>query len=331
MAVDINGDGLIALGGTSTTQGRVRLAEDTDNGTNYVELTANAAVTTNRTVTFPDADINFTTGLSATLGGTGITSAGTSGNVLTSNGTAWVSQAISAGGDYVMQIYTTPATWTKPAAIKAVKVTIVGGGGAGGGTAHPAGSKAGGGGAGGAGILYLDAPAIPGPITVTVGTGGTGGTSTGPSGGTSSFGPLLSATGGAGGGAPAGGTGTGGAGGTVSTPGVTLLASGGAGSAGYAGDCLNPQMGGAGGSLASSAPTIFNLNTNFYNSMPQVSNYAGINSQGGPGLRQPAPISVAGIPGSGYGAGGGGALANAAPLKNGGNGTGGIIIVEEFY
>jgi len=74
MAVDINGDGLIALGGTSTTQGRLRLAEDTDNGTNYVELTANAAVTTNRTVTFPDADINFTTGLGAAQGGTGITS-----------------------------------------------------------------------------------------------------------------------------------------------------------------------------------------------------------------------------------------------------------------
>jgi len=67
MAVDINGDGLIALGGTSTTQGRVRLAEDTDNGTNYIELTANAAVTTNRTVTFPDENIDFTTGLSATL------------------------------------------------------------------------------------------------------------------------------------------------------------------------------------------------------------------------------------------------------------------------
>ena len=42
MAVSINGDGLITVDGTSTTQGRVRLAEDTDNGTNYVELTAPA-------------------------------------------------------------------------------------------------------------------------------------------------------------------------------------------------------------------------------------------------------------------------------------------------
>jgi hypothetical protein len=54
MAVDINGDGLIALGGTSTTQGRLRLAEDTDNGTNYIELTAPASVASNRTMTFPD-------------------------------------------------------------------------------------------------------------------------------------------------------------------------------------------------------------------------------------------------------------------------------------
>jgi hypothetical protein len=55
MAVTINGDGLIEVGGTSTTQGRVRLAEDTDNGTNYIELTAPASVASNRTMTFPDA------------------------------------------------------------------------------------------------------------------------------------------------------------------------------------------------------------------------------------------------------------------------------------
>jgi hypothetical protein len=191
MAVDINGDGLIALGGTSTTQGRVRLAEDTDNGTNYVELTANAAVTTNRTVTFPDADIDFTTGLSATLGGTGITSAGTTGNVLTSNGTAWVSQAAAAGGgDYIMQVYAGPTstTWTKPAGLKAVKVTVVGGGGNGGPSApNPVYVYYGGsGGGGGVAIEYLDAPAIPGPVSVTAGGAA----------GTSSFGPFLSATGG---------------------------------------------------------------------------------------------------------------------------------------
>jgi hypothetical protein len=53
MAATINGDGLITLDGTSTTQGRVRLAEDTDNGTNYVELSAPASIASNVTVTVP--------------------------------------------------------------------------------------------------------------------------------------------------------------------------------------------------------------------------------------------------------------------------------------
>ena len=54
MAVNIDGNGLIALGGTSSTQGRLRLAEDTDNGTNYIELTAPASVASNKTLTMPD-------------------------------------------------------------------------------------------------------------------------------------------------------------------------------------------------------------------------------------------------------------------------------------
>jgi hypothetical protein len=56
MAINIDGDGLIALGGTASTQGRVRLAEDTDNGTNYIELTAPASVASNVTFTLPAAD-----------------------------------------------------------------------------------------------------------------------------------------------------------------------------------------------------------------------------------------------------------------------------------
>jgi hypothetical protein len=115
---------------------------------------------------------------------------GTSGNVLTSNGSAWASQAIAAGGDYVMTVFTSPGTWTKPANIKAVKVTVIGAGGNGGDGAlsPPGGSLAGGcGGGGGGAIEYLDAPAIPGPVTVTVGSAPSK---------TSSFGPFLSATGG---------------------------------------------------------------------------------------------------------------------------------------
>ncbi len=55
---------------------------------------------------------------------------GTSGNVLTSNGTNWTSQAAAAGGgDYIMQVFTSSGTWTKAAGLKAIKVTVIGGGG----------------------------------------------------------------------------------------------------------------------------------------------------------------------------------------------------------
>lgn len=56
MATIINGDGIVTVEGTSTTQGRVRLNEDTDNGTNYVELQAPANVPSTVTFTLPSAD-----------------------------------------------------------------------------------------------------------------------------------------------------------------------------------------------------------------------------------------------------------------------------------
>jgi hypothetical protein len=297
MAVDINGDGLIALGGTSTTQGRVRLAEDTDNGTNYVELTSNAAVTTNRTVTFPDADINFTTGLGAAQGGTGATTLtaenvvigngtssvkfvapGTTGNVLTSNGTAWTSAAAAAGGgDYIMQVFTTPGTWTKAAGLKAIRVTVIGGGGAG------------------------------------TGPGGTGGTS--------SFGApaFLSATGGSS--SWAAGTGSGG----------QLNSPGGKGAAGlpYGCSAIYTTMGG--GSAFGFAQSNFTVGP----AIPQTAGNAyggggnaGSNGGGGgggaieyidaPALPGPQPYTV--------GAGG-----PAAPSPTASNGGVGVVIVEEFY
>jgi hypothetical protein len=139
--------------------------------------------------------------------------AGTTGNVLTSNGSAWVSQAISAGGNYEMIVFTSPGTWTKDAGLKAIKVTVVGGGGG-----AQIGPPTSGGGGGGTAIEYISAPSLPGPQPVTVGSGGLGGVRPGglnaDAGGTSSFGSpaFLSATGGAGGTSnpSAGGAGSGG-------------------------------------------------------------------------------------------------------------------------
>jgi hypothetical protein len=99
----------------------------------------------------------------------------------------------------VVTIYSSPATWTKSAILKAVKITLVAGGGSGGSTISPLGAGAGGNG----GILYgyAQAPVIPGPVTVTAGAGGPapGPNVAGVSGGTSSFGSVFSTTGGGGG------------------------------------------------------------------------------------------------------------------------------------
>lgn len=92
--------------------------------------------------------------------------AGTSGNILTSNGTTWVSQASAGGGSYQSQLFTTPGTWTKPSSCSQVRVTVIGGGGGG---SYPN----------------------------VLGAGSTGGTS--------SFGPAVSATGGSGSNRPPGG------------------------------------------------------------------------------------------------------------------------------
>lgn len=47
--------GVLAVSATSTTASTVRLYEDTDNGSNYVDLIAPTSVTSNRTITLPDA------------------------------------------------------------------------------------------------------------------------------------------------------------------------------------------------------------------------------------------------------------------------------------
>ena len=109
-----------------------------------------------------------------------------------------------------MEVFTaTGSTWTQTGKtdLKRIRVTCYGGGGGGG-------SGTGGGGGGGIGFVVLEASAVTTNVTVTVGAGGAiDGT-----GGTSSFGTYITATGGS-----PGSNLNGGAGGTASGSGVYIL------------------------------------------------------------------------------------------------------------
>jgi hypothetical protein len=170
---------------------------------NKVNTSGEASLTTAVTGTLPVANggtgAASLTGNSVTItdaGGTALTTvaAGANGNVLTSNGTTWTSAAAS-GGQLQTQMFGTPGTWTKPASCTQVRVTVIGGSGG----TNP-GQQPGGGG----GIAIAMVP-VSAPVAITVGTGG----AVNASGGTSSFGPAVSATGGAAGSpSPPNGTGT---------------------------------------------------------------------------------------------------------------------------
>lgn len=127
--------------------------------------------------------------------------AGATGQVLTSTGTGWASQAAS-GGQLQTEIFTGPGTWTKPASCTQVNVTVVGGGGGGGGSSSPT-SPGRSGGHGGYAKAIVPVSA---PVAITIGSGGSGGPGSPPgvgtSGGTSSFGPAISCTGGTAGSIP---------------------------------------------------------------------------------------------------------------------------------
>lgn len=108
---------------------------------------------------------------------------GSTGNVLTSNGTTWASSAPS-GGQFAYNLYTSSSgTWTCPANVTRVFAVVIGGG---------AGTSAGSPGySGGVAIgVYTVVPST--GYSYVVGAGATGSAT----GGTSSFGSFCSATGG---------------------------------------------------------------------------------------------------------------------------------------
>ena len=200
------------------------------------------------------------------------------------------------------------STYTPTAGTTSVVVEVQGGGGAGGGTAVTGSNLTavgGGGGAGGYACSYITSGFS--GVTVTVGTGGApAAAAVGGSGGTSSFGALVSAAGGGGG---PGGTGTeaapwttgGGAGGTA-TGGNVSIRRGGQGDPSFALSAGSALSGGKGG---------FSF----------LGGSGGLTSAG----------NAFGNNSANYGAGGSGvAMGQGQASVSGGSGFRGIVIVWEY-
>lgn len=203
----------------------------------------------------------------------------------------------------------TPFTKSSYPGFKAARVRLVGGGGGGGGAAITSGTQislgSGGGGGAYAESFLLDA-SIPASLTITVGAGGLGGVGVaGSAGGTSSFGALVSANGG-------------GAGSTSTSTGAISVA-GGAGGVTATGQLLIPGSDGNNArseSIATATETPNGGASMFGSGRVGPSTLAGLN----------------GNPGRNYGSGGSGAVNDdtEASARTGGDGSGGLVVVEVY-
>lgn len=229
----------------------------------------------------------------------------------------------STSGNYIgTTIYTSGTnTFTPNASTQKCIVTVIGGGGGGGGVAGGGGGTVGGGGGGSGGIAVaiLTKAQMIGAGTTTqavvgaLGAGGVSGANTGSTGGTSTLkdnggagSTLISCTGGVGGG---GGTvstnaqliGGGISGGVTISTGTQILISG--------------FVGGNGLSLGTVAT-----------GQVGIGGYTPYGAGGGNGVS----IAGAGANASGSGTGGGGAFSSTASSFAGGNGTAGLIRIDEY-
>jgi len=235
--------------------------------------------------------------------------AGTSGNVITSNGTNFVSQAPAAFSMNI-QTFTGSGTYTPTANMKYCIIEALGGGGGGGGALQGVNNGCG---AGGGGGEYrrgtFSAATIGVSQAVTVGGGGNGGSAgnnAGSAGTASSVGALISANPGQGGAAnnnssttsTGGAGGTGGSGGQLNIDGVVGIYGGGQG---------NTFPGGWGGA-------------SFFGGITYKGVSASSGQLGQAGVNAPAN----------KGGGGSGGQAVSGSSVAGGNGGSGIVIVTEF-
>jgi hypothetical protein len=212
---------------------------------------------------------------------------------------------------YTVQIFTSGGTYTPTTGMKFCRVRLVGGGGGTAGspaTSAVQASFSSGGGAGGYAESILSAATVGASQTITIGAGGTAGTNAptnGGTGGTTSFGAILSATGG------------------VGTTQQSALANttisfaiGGAGGSGSGGNVLNI--------VGSNGGYGFILGANVAGGMGGASLLGGSINNLGNG--SPA----AGQSGISYGSGGSGSASTNSAGQAGGAGSSGIVIIEEF-
>jgi hypothetical protein len=235
--------------------------------------------------------------------------AGTSGNVITSDGTNFVSSAPATFNTINIQTFTANGTYTPTSGMKYCIIEALGGGGGGGGSAdtvagvHAAG---GGGGAGSYARKFASAATIGVSQAVTIGAAGAAGSAgnnAGGNGGDTSVGAICIGKGGIGGaGNPNNVAAAGGAGGIAGTGDFTPV--GNAGSAGFEGTiAATVAIAGMG------ASSVFGGSKG---AVMAITNTTGANA-------------------ANYGAGGNGAIVwNAGGAAAGGTGSAGVVIVTEY-
>jgi hypothetical protein len=175
-------------------------------GANWTSVAQGAAVTLDNITGGPLAVAKGGTGATALASGSvlvgngtsivSLVAPGTTGNVLTSNGSTWTSAAGGGYAGFSTVLFAASGSWTPPTGITRAVIYCIGGGG-GGGTVNGAV-----GGTGGFGGVYITG--LSGAYTITIGTGGAAGAA----GTTSSFGSIISSTGGAAGTTVAGANGS---------------------------------------------------------------------------------------------------------------------------